>query len=163
VIKRLRGCRISSKLIQWRAKTAGQVSVRGVDRKTAEAKQERLQRSEETTHASNQVAHRFECGPRSGKKTTAAQEKENYIRREEQKIMARQIKRVNGKLRVGSVTSVIASSPHDPNLRLEMGVQGLPSNNYYLFQEPMEELLKAQLHVPKQWLASTQSAETPCR
>jgi hypothetical protein len=39
-----------------------------------------------------------------------------------------------------------------------MGVQGLPSKNHYLFQEPMEELLKAQLHVRKQWLASAQSA-----
>jgi hypothetical protein len=34
--------------------------------------------------------------------------------------MARQIKRVNGKLRACSITSVIAPSPHDPNLRLEM-------------------------------------------
>jgi hypothetical protein len=39
-----------------------------------------------------------------------------------------------------------------------MGVQGLPSNNHYLFQEPMEELLKAQLQVRKQWLVSAQSA-----
>jgi hypothetical protein len=39
-----------------------------------------------------------------------------------------------------------------------MGVQELPSNNHYIFQEPMEELLKAQLHVRKQWLASAQSA-----
>jgi hypothetical protein len=30
------------------------------------------------------------------------------------------MKRVNGKLRGGSVTSVIAPSPHHPNLRLEM-------------------------------------------
>jgi hypothetical protein len=34
--------------------------------------------------------------------------------------MTRQIKRVNGKLRAGTVTSVIVPSPHDPNLRLEM-------------------------------------------
>jgi hypothetical protein len=39
-----------------------------------------------------------------------------------------------------------------------MGVQGLPSNDHYLLQEPMEELLKAPLHVRKQWLASAQSA-----
>jgi hypothetical protein len=39
-----------------------------------------------------------------------------------------------------------------------MVVQGLSSNNHYLFQESMEELLKAQLHVRKQWLASAQSA-----
>jgi hypothetical protein len=39
-----------------------------------------------------------------------------------------------------------------------MGVQGLSSNNHYLFQEPMDELLKAQMHVRKQWLASAQSA-----
>jgi hypothetical protein len=39
-----------------------------------------------------------------------------------------------------------------------MRVQGLPSKNHYLFQEPMKELLKAQLHVRKQWLASAQSA-----
>jgi hypothetical protein len=38
-----------------------------------------------------------------------------------------------------------------------MGAQGLPSKNHYLFQEPMEELLKAQ-HARKQWLASAQSA-----
>jgi hypothetical protein len=53
-------------------------------------------------------------------KTTEAQEKENYIRREEHRKVARQIKRVNGKLRAGSVTSVIAPSPQHPNLRLEM-------------------------------------------
>jgi hypothetical protein len=45
-----------------------------------------------------------------------------------------------------------------------MRVQGLPSNNHYLLQEPMEELLKAQLHV----LAcvssvGTGTAETPGR
>jgi hypothetical protein len=39
-----------------------------------------------------------------------------------------------------------------------MGVQGLPSNNHFLFQEPMEELLKAPLYVRKQWLALAQSA-----
>jgi hypothetical protein len=39
-----------------------------------------------------------------------------------------------------------------------MGVQGLPSNSHYLFQEPMGELLKASLYVRKQWLASTQLA-----
>jgi hypothetical protein len=39
-----------------------------------------------------------------------------------------------------------------------MGVQGLPSNNHFLFQEPIEELLKAPLYVRKQWLASGQSA-----
>jgi hypothetical protein len=38
-----------------------------------------------------------------------------------------------------------------------MGVQGLPSH-HYLFQEPMEELLKAPLCVRKQPLASCQSA-----
>jgi hypothetical protein len=40
-----------------------------------------------------------------------------------------------------------------------MGVQGLPSKNDYLFQEPMEELLEAQLHFRKQWLASAQSVQ----
>jgi hypothetical protein len=38
-----------------------------------------------------------------------------------------------------------------------MGVQGLPSKYHYLLQEPVEELLKAPLHVLKQWLASAQS------
>jgi hypothetical protein len=39
-----------------------------------------------------------------------------------------------------------------------MGMQGASSNNHYLFQEAIEELLKAQLYVREQWLASTQSA-----
>jgi hypothetical protein len=39
-----------------------------------------------------------------------------------------------------------------------MGAQGLPSKNHYIFQEPMEELLQAQLHIHKQWLGSAQSA-----
>jgi hypothetical protein len=51
-------------------------------------------------------------------------------------------------------------SRHRPTFsrKFAMGVQGLPSNNHYLSQEPMEELLKAHLHVRKQWLASAQSA-----
>jgi hypothetical protein len=39
-----------------------------------------------------------------------------------------------------------------------MRVEGLPSNNHFLFQEPMKKLLKAPLYVRKQWLASAQSA-----
>jgi hypothetical protein len=39
-----------------------------------------------------------------------------------------------------------------------MGVQGFPSNNHFIFQKPMEELLKAPLYIRKQWLASAQSA-----
>jgi hypothetical protein len=41
---------------------------------------------------------------------------------------------------------------------LAIGVQGLPSKDYYLLQEPIEELLKAALYVRKQWLASAQLA-----
>jgi hypothetical protein len=37
-------------------------------------------------------------------------------------------------------------------------VQGLPSKDHYLVQEPMDELLKVPLHIRKQWLASAQSA-----
>jgi hypothetical protein len=45
-------------------------------------------------------------------------------------------------------------SRHRPTFsrKFAMGVQGLPSNNHYLSQEPMEELLKAHLHVRKQRL-----------
>jgi hypothetical protein len=39
-----------------------------------------------------------------------------------------------------------------------MGIQGLPSKDHYLFQEPMGELLEAPPHVRKQWLASDQPA-----
>jgi hypothetical protein len=39
-----------------------------------------------------------------------------------------------------------------------MGVQGLPFTDHYLFQEPIEELLKAPLRARKQWLALAQSA-----
>jgi hypothetical protein len=40
-----------------------------------------------------------------------------------------------------------------------MGVQGLPSNNHFLFQETMEELLTAPLYVRKQWLASARERQ----
>jgi hypothetical protein len=57
-------------------------------------------------------------------------------------------------------TAFTTHSRHRPLIsrQFTMGVQGLPSKNLYLFQEPMEEILKAQLHVRKQWLASVQSA-----
>jgi hypothetical protein len=40
-----------------------------------------------------------------------------------------------------------------------MGFQELPSKDHYLLQEPMEELLKAPLHVRKQWLASARKRQ----
>jgi hypothetical protein len=42
-----------------------------------------------------------------------------------------------------------------------MGVPGLPSNNHYLFQEPLEEILEAQLHVRKQWLTLSKQRSIP--
>jgi hypothetical protein len=60
--------------------------------------------------------------------------------------MARQTKRVNGKLRAGNVTSVIAPSPHDPNLRLEMTSKA-----------DMEEACLA-----KNKRRFNQAADTPC-
>jgi hypothetical protein len=97
VIKRLRGRRISSKLIQRRAKTAGQGSVKIVDRKTAEAKQ--AQAKKDYKDLKKQPMRRIKwltglsAALAAENKTTAAQEKENYIRREEQRKFTRHFKR----------------------------------------------------------------------
>ncbi len=95
-----------------------------MDQKTAEAKQAQAKKDYKALKKQPMRRIKWLTGLSAAlaaeNKTTTAQEKENYIRREEQRKMARQIKKVNGKMRAGSVTSVIAPSPHDPNLRLEM-------------------------------------------
>jgi hypothetical protein len=115
VIKRLRGRRISSKLIKRpRARGASEESI-GRRLKPSKPRPRRITKNSRNNRRIKWLTG-LSVAFAAENKTTTAQEKENYIHREEQ----RKIKRVNGKLHAGSVTSVIAPNPHDPNLRLEM-------------------------------------------